>query len=104
MANGYEDGLKGTEDEAIASQKQIAKHFSGYGSTGLQDASKHQLIYATKVMHAIAKCELKHSKIYCDIITKIFADQLKPEASAKYWDSYVDSLRFFHYSLAAKVS
>ncbi|XP_073848939.1 three rows [Musca autumnalis] len=102
MQNNFENELRGLEEDAIAAQQQIGKYFKRYGESGHQDASKHQLIFASRIINSIAKCELKYPKIYCEIITETFGDNLKPECSDKYWSAYVNNLRYFHYHLVTK--
>lgn len=104
MQNNFENELRGVEDDAIAAQHQIGKYFKRYGESGHQDAFKHQLIFASRIINSIAKCEVKYPKIYCEIITQVFGDNLKPECSDKYWSAYVNNLRYFHYHLVTKVS
>ncbi|XP_061389678.1 protein three rows-like [Musca vetustissima] len=102
MQNNFENELRGSENEALAAQQQIRKYFKRYGESSHQDATKHQLMFACCILSGIAKCELKHPQIYCEIITEIFGDSLKPECSDKYWSAYVNNLRYFHYHLVAK--
>lgn len=104
MDKNFESELNGSSGEAISAKQQIAKYFKCYGDSGHQDAKKHQLVFASKILRSISKCENKHLDVYCNIITEVFADQLCPEACAKYWTLYVNCMRVFHYLLVYKVS
>ncbi|KAM7341680.1 three rows [Cochliomyia hominivorax] len=102
MDKDFETELKGSLDEAISAKQQIAKYFKRYGESGHQDAKKHQLIFASKIICGITKCDNKHVDIYCNIIVEIFANHLSPEISLKYWTLYVNCIRYFHYTLVEK--
>ncbi|KAI8117498.1 hypothetical protein FF38_13333 [Lucilia cuprina] len=102
MENDFENDLKGTPAEATAAKQKIEKYFKRYGDSGHLEARKHQLMFASKIMCTIAKCENKHMDLYCNIIIETFADHLCPEASVKYWTLYVNCIRYFHYLLADK--
>ncbi|XP_046810107.1 protein three rows [Lucilia cuprina] len=102
MENDFESELKGTPAEATAAKQKIEKYFKRYGDSGHLEARKHQLMFASKIMCTIAKCENKHMDLYCNIIIETFADHLCPEASVKYWTLYVNCIRYFHYLLADK--
>lgn len=104
MDKDFEQELKGSTNEATTAKQQIAKYFKRYGDSGHQDAKKHQMIFASKIMCVITRCENKHMDIYSDIITEIFANQLSPEISTKYWTLYVNCIRYFHYMLVERVS
>lgn len=104
MDNNFELELKGSSSEATTAKQQIAKYFKCYGDSDHQDAKKHQMIFASKIMCVITRCENKHVDIYCDIITEIFADKLSPEISTKYWTIYVNCIRYFHYMFVERVS
>ncbi|XP_075167311.1 three rows [Haematobia irritans] len=103
MENKFEDELCSDDEVVVLSAKtKIAKYFKCYGDSGHQDAEKHQMIFASRIIHTIAGGELKHPEICTEIITSVFADLLRPDASIKYWTTYVNNLRYFHYSLVTK--
>uniref|UniRef100_A0A1A9X492 Protein three rows n=1 Tax=Glossina brevipalpis TaxID=37001 RepID=A0A1A9X492_9MUSC len=101
MDKDFQEELIGTQKQAIAAKQQIADLFEKFNKS--EDlGAKNQLIFATKTLRTISRCEGKHLHIYSDILNNIFGTQLKPEASEKYWTIFVDYVRHIHYLFVDK--
>lgn len=103
MNKDFESELKGTLEQATNAKQQIEKYFKRYGESNHEDAKKHQLMFGSKVVSCITKCNEKHLEVYCNII-QTFGDQFIPENGLKYWTLYVNCIRYFHYQLISKVN